>query len=184
MNGVKQNLKSYFLLLIKPLIFSIVVELIWKTWFYEEYRAIPEDEEVISAVAQAFLIFSSFLITFIIVWIANQFAEMQGAIEEKKYNKFKKAFNKRIPTLIHFSILLLSCLTIWSIMVIPYRRYDVGLIAVMGISFIHCFFFFAARELDDPTKGCWQLSLPTEWAEKIEEEKERNKKQKIPTCDI
>lgn len=175
---IKKHFKNYGMLSIKPVIIGILAVVVWSRYFCEEYRARPEDSEVITAVLGMFLFFSTFIVVMTITWTSKQFSRMRSAVnsyyensnEEKKkekYKKFKKNLTKKIPTILNFVIFIAVILAIMASMLLPYHRYDVGIFCVFGVTFLHSLCFFVAMELDDPTKRPWLLKVPDEWLEQL-----------------
>lgn len=171
---IKKYVKNYSLLSIKPAILGIFAVVVWSKYFSEEYRARPEDSEVITAVLGMFLFFSTFIVVMTVTWTSKQFSRMRSAVggyyensnEEKrkeKYKKFKKNLKKKIPAILNFVIFVAVALAIMASMLLPYHRYDIGVFCVFGVTFLHVLCFFVAIELDDPTKRCWLLKVPPEW---------------------
>lgn len=182
---IKKYLKNYGLLSIKPAILSIFAVVIWARYFSEEYRARPEDSEVVTAVLGMFLFFSTFIVVMTLTWTSKQFSRMRSAVfsyyettdEEKrkqKYKKFKKNLTKKIPSILNFVIFVAVVLAIMASMLLPYHRYDIGVFCVFGVTFLHILCFFVAMELDDPTKRLWLLKVPEEWLQRLKEEKEKS----------
>ncbi len=176
----KKNILSatlqYLLLMSKPLVFAAFVVFLWFMFFRENFKEMPEDTEIISMVTGGFLIFSAILPSLTISRLTTQIDEMRSAIIDKNYLKFRKVLANKVHPLMHIIIAIISLLAIVSLLMAPFHRLAVGVFTIAGLSFVHAFFFVTAVELDDPTKGCWQLDIPQAWLDELEKERrEKNK---------
>ncbi len=155
----------YLKIILKSVIFTAAVLLIWFYFFRDNFNIFPENEEIMSAVVGGFLVFSALLPTFTISRLSQQYDELQSAILDDDFRLFRRIYKKTVHPLIYLAIIIVSLLAIFALMMLPYNRLFVGLFSVGGLSFVHCFFFFVSRELDDPN---WlHLKIPREWIERL-----------------
>lgn len=133
----------------------------WRYLFRDEFIVAPENSEVMSAVVAGFLVFSALLPTFTVSRLSQQFDDLRSAIIDDDLKSFKKIYRRTVHPLTYLAIIVVSLLAIISLMMLPYAKLVVGVFSVGGLSFVHCFFFYIAKELDNP--NVWDLDIPLEW---------------------
>ena len=154
---------------LKSSLISFFAILFWGLILRDNFRINPENEEVMSAVVGGFLVFSALLPSFTLSRLSSQYDDLKVAIDiEKDFQKFRILYKKAVHRLTYQAMILVSILAILALMMLPYNRLVVGLFAVGGLTFVHSFFYFVAKELDDPSS--WHLKIPKDWINRLKEE--------------
>lgn len=152
---------KYWSIIFKSLLFTGISLLLWNYLFLDNFTISPENSEVMSAVVAGFLVFSALLPTFTVSRLSQQFDDLKSAIIDDDFKAFKKIYKRTVHPLTYLAIIVVSLLAILSLMMLPYAKFCVGLFSVGGLSFVHCFFFYIARELDNP--NILDLKIPLKW---------------------
>lgn len=170
----KNAIKSYGKMFLKAIFFSVIITLIWRCFFWVNFTKFPENNEVMSAVVAGFLVFSALLPSFTVSRLSQQYDELKSAVVDEDFKLFKKIYKRTVHPLTYLAIIVISILAILSLMMMPYQRAIVGIFAVAGLSFVHCFFYLITKELDNP--NCWDLKIPIKWMVDLGEEKREKAK--------
>lgn len=168
---IKEQWKDYWNIILKSSIFTGMALFFWSYFIRGSFAKFPENEEVMSAVVAGFLVFSALLPTFTISKLSQQYDDLISAITDEDFKSFKRIYKRTIHPLVYLAIIVVSLLAIISLMMLPYERTIVGMFSVGGLSFVHCFFFYVAKELDNP--NCWHLQIPSKWMLDLQEEKKK-----------
>ena len=155
-------------MIFKSSLFAITINLLWIIFFFKNFKMFPENPEVMSAVVGGFLVFSALLPSFIISRLSQQYDELKSAVVDNDIKSFKRIYFKNVHPLTYLAIIVVSLLAIIALMMVPYERIVVGVFSVGGLSFVHAFFFFVTRELDNPTH--LNLKIPKDWIDKLKKE--------------
>jgi len=157
---------------LKSSLISLFAVLFWGIFLRDNFRINPENEEVMAAVVGGFLVFSALLPSFTLSRLSSQYDDLKVAIDiEKSFKKFRILYKKAVHRLTYQAMILVSILAILALMMLPYNRLVVGLFAVGGLTFVHSFFYFVAKELDDPSS--WHLKIPRAWVDRLKKEDEK-----------
>lgn len=167
----KKSVKSYEKIFLKALFFSVIVTLVWRYFFWGNFTESPENNEVMSAVVAGFLVFSALLPSFTVSRLSQQYDELKSAVVDEDFKLFKKIYKRTVHPLTYLAIIIVSILAILSLMMMPYQRLIVGVFAVGGLSFVHCFFYLITKELDN--LNCWDLKIPIKWMIALGEEEKK-----------
>lgn len=159
--------RKYWSIILKSSLFTALTLLIWNYFFRENFTIVPENSEVMSAVVAGFLVFSALLPTFTVSRLSQQFDDLRSAIIDDDFEAFKKIYKRTVHPLTYLAIIVVSLLAIISLMMLPYAKFVVGLFSVGGLSFVHCFFFYIAKELDNP--NILDLEIPLKWHLKLDQ---------------
>ncbi len=170
-NKNQASILRSLLIILKSLGITMAISLVWYFLLWDNFRLFPENEEVISAVVGGVLVFSALLPTFTISRLAHQADDMRRAIYKKDYEMFRYIHDAKVDPLIYQSIVILSVLAVAVLTMVPYQRAIVGFFAVGGLTFIHSFFYFVSREMDNPRLDHLGIKVPEEWMKKMAGEK-------------
>src|SRR3989344_1797334 len=155
-------------MIFKSSLFAITNNLLWIIFFFKNFKMFPENPEVMSAVVGGFLVFSALLPSFIISRLSQQYDELKSAVVDNDIKSFKRIYLKNVHPLTYLAIIVVSLLAIIALMMVPYERMAVGVFSVGGLSFVHAFFFFITKELDNPT--LLNLKIPENWINQLRQE--------------
>lgn len=157
--------KLYAWMITKSSIFACAMIVVWLFIFCSNFKVIPEDSEVMAAVVGGFLVFSALLPSFTISRLSQQYDDFKSALIRRDVEAFKSIHLRNVHPLTYIAIIVVSLLAIIALMMLPYQRTVVGIFSIGGLSFVHAFFYFVAKELDNPTH--WNLNIPEDFRNEL-----------------
>ncbi len=156
-------------ILIKPLIFSVVVVLIWyfinylfgSSFFLSNLKL---DEGIMASGTIAILgIFYALLTAFVFTTVWQQWVAIEESIKTKNKEEFIKHKDKRIPFTVKLLVFLFSVFLILAFFLISFKNIITGVFSIFVISFILFIYWQVILDLDDPFTGIWNVNVPKEW---------------------
>lgn len=153
----------------RPILVAFAVALVWLG-----VRAVggpggdlKADEGIMSSGTIAVLgIFWTLLAAFAFATVWTQWIAVEEAVKSKDKDAFLKHKDKRIPGTLKMLVSILSLLLVGAFFLISFNSVWAGLYSISAVSFVLALYWETVLDLDDPSTGVWNVTVPEEWKEK------------------
>ncbi len=174
---------SIFRIVQRPMFVALAITIIWiiKRIIFNSILDIKEDQETLTqSVIPTFAIFHAIFASVVTVEVMNEFNETQlitykykiAKTEEEKenlFNQFLYMISVRVHILTKVFLKALTFLVIASFFLIKFHSTVIGIFSVYGISFTLMTFYQIIRDLDNPVRGLFNVSIPADWIPKLKQ---------------
>ncbi len=158
-------IKRHLILLLKPLVFSSILTLLWyQLWLHGIH--FPRRDEAVLTGAIVMTLGVAFSLTAAVVLGAvwNQYRQIVVSVIRRDRDTFLMYRDERIPILLHLLLGAFSVPLVVIIGLLDYANIWSGLCSIFIAAFIISLYWVVATELDNPAKSIWFAGrVPKEW---------------------
>jgi hypothetical protein len=151
-----RSFKRHALLLIKTFFFSSATTFLWYEIWIHGYRFAEDDKDVIiGAIIMTFGVTYGISLSWIFSGLGETYKTVMVAVLQKDVRTLMMWRDERMPIAVHLSIGIPSLFLLGGIGAVSFRHALTGGISIFTVSFMLIFFWYVARELENPLKGAW-----------------------------
>lgn len=159
-----RSFKRHALLLFKTFVFSSTTTFMWYETWIRGYRFAEDDKDIIiGAIIMTFGVTYGISLSWIFSGLGETYKKVVVAVLEKDERTLMMWRDERMPIAVHLSIGIPSLFLLGGIGAVSYRHVLTGGISIFAVSFMLVFFWYVAREIENPLKGAWFRERVDPW---------------------